>query len=932
MTAFRISGRWAALLASPLALLAPSVCAQNSKPDPATIAAPSASEPGKSGGEGDAAKKPHRFGDFAEVTKDMQTLDGLLTLYRYDPSDKERDNEKLLCKIPKALLNEDMLLATSIAAGGPMTGYQWADWLVRWEVVGSNVKLVTPDYGYLQSEDKPVGDVIKRTYNERYIAALPILAMTQGGDVLVDFGQLLKSNLAEVQSLGGAVRPDLSTWAKVKVFPDNVLIEADLALGGPSGGRNIGVAYSLQRLPRAGGSYKPRLADERVGYFLTERTDWGKPPESRENVERYVNRWQLEKKDPSLDLSPPKKPITFYIEKTVPVQWRRWVRAGIEEWNKAYEKIGFVDAVVVQQQTDDNEFKDLDPEDSRYNFFRWIVSGRAFAMGPSRADPRTGQIMDADIIMDDSFIRAWMHSLDSLVPAKLADIPETSLKQFGAEYPELLPLLTNRRPIAELTLSGVSAEDRAQYEAAQAKMREWGRQYFACDHADGMVQQLAVMQLAMLATSAGKKIPENLLGEAIKEVVAHEVGHTLGLRHNFKGSSWLTMEEARKRRDTTDEPTTGSVMDYNPLLFFADDEPEKVRHFITPCIGPYDYLAIEYGYKTPGKGDKAEDEMLKEIAARTTQPGNNYATDEDTTGIYSPDPLVNRYDFSSDPIAYAKTRLDLADKLINNVADWSIKDGEPRYFVTRAFNTLFSEKGRNFSYVSRVVGGQYHNRDRRGDPDARSPLVLVDPDMQRNAMKLLGDTLLREDFYRYSPELLNTLAASRWDGSSRIDYPIHDRILSMQISSLYQMVSPVTLQRVYDAELKSSSANKFTAAELLTTTRDMVWSQLDKLGDKNYTDAQPFINSIARNLQVEYLNWMLSQANMSPGSGQSPDLTGMVRYTLRELSDKIGDVQKKTGGTAGAAGKSKLDFASRAHLSEAKSRIDRVLDAQYQAR
>lgn len=927
MTAFRNSGRWALLLAVPLGLLATTVVAQNHKPDPQAVAAPNAPEQPKAGGEGEAAKKPKRFGDIAEVTKDMQTLDGLFTLFRFDPSDKDRDPEKLLCKIPKALLNEDLLLATSIAAGGPMTGYQWADWLVRWEVVGTNLKLVTPDYSYQASEDKTVGDVIKRTYNERYLAAVPILAMTPGGDPVIDFGQLLKSNLAEVQSLGGAVRPDLSTWAKVKVFPDNVLIEADLALGGGAGGRSVGIAYSFQRLPKVG-TYKPRLGDERLGFFMTERVDWGKPSESRENIDRYINRWNLEKKDPSLDLSPPKKPITFYIEKTVPVQWRRWVRAGIEEWNRAYEKIGFVDAVVVQQQTDDNEFKDLDPEDSRYNFFRWIVSGRAFAMGPSRADPRTGQIMDADIIMDDSFIRAWMHSLDTLVPAKIADIPDTSLKQFGVDYPELLPLLTARRSLDSLRMEGTREQDREQWAAVDAKMREFGREHMNCAHAEGMMQQLAVMQLAMLATSAGKKIPENLLGEAIKEVVAHEVGHTLGLRHNFKGSSWLTMEEARKRRDTTDEPTTGSVMDYNPLLFFADDEPEKVRHFITPCIGPYDYLVIEYGYRVPGKGDKAEDEMLKEIAAKTAQPGNHYATDEDTTGIYSPDPLVNRYDFSSDPIAYAKSRLELADKLIANVGDWSIKDGEPRYFVTRSFNTLFNEKGRNFSYVSRIVGGQYHNRDRRGDPDARLPLVLVDPDMQRNAMKLLGETLLKDDFYRYSPEILNTLAASRWEGSMRVDYPIHDRILNMQVASLYQMVSPVTLQRVYDAELKSSSANKFTAAELLTTTRDLVWPQIEKVADKNYTDAQPFISSIGRNLQVEYLNWMLAQANTSPGSNQSPDLTGMVRFTLRELSDKIGDVMKKSGGN----GKSRLDFASRAHLSEAKSRIDRVLDAQYMAR
>jgi len=141
------------------------------------------------------------------------------------------------------------------------------------------------------------------------------------------------------------------------------------------------MSYSLSTIPESSKNYKPRKADDRVGYFLTTRLDWQKDYKQDTLFDRYINRWHLEKRDPSLKLSAPKNPIVWYIEKTVPVQYRRWVKEGILEWNKAFEKCGYLDAIeVVQQEDYDPRTKDLDPEDVRYNFFRWIVTGRGFAM------------------------------------------------------------------------------------------------------------------------------------------------------------------------------------------------------------------------------------------------------------------------------------------------------------------------------------------------------------------------------------------------------------------------------------------------------------------------------------------------------------------------------------------------------------------------
>ena len=866
-----------------------------------------------------SGKEAKRFPDAAEVTKGMQATEGMFTLYRDDPADKEHDPEKLLAKIPRSLLGQDLLFATSLSRGR-MSGWMWRDALVRWEIVGKQLTLTTPDLRYIQKQGQPVAEAVARTYTDTFMTTVPIAGMSPQGDVIIDLGRLLKSDLAGVSFLGGRVRPELSTWAAAKAFPDNVLIDVDLALANDRGGSKVGVSYAFRRLP-ALGSYQPRAADPRVGYFLTAKMDWAKKYHERDNFERYIHRWQLEKRDPSLKLSPPKKPIVFIIEKTVPIQWRRWIREGIEEWNVAFEKIGFTDAVVVQQQTEDNEYADYDPEDARYNFLRWGVSGRAFAMAPSRVDPRTGQILDADVLFDDAFVRAWMYNFDLYGPSAVAEFKGPGYREWVQANPGLVP------PALRIDTQQESDDpDAALWAAMEAELHKQGR--CTCSYASGMQQQLALAYNAMIATGTGpKKMPERFIGEAIREIVTHEVGHTLGLRHNFQASYWLSLDEIIRRRNETDEPTSASVMDYTPLLFFADDDVEKVRHFVTPTLGPYDEWAVEYGYATPE--GQSEEEMLKAIASRGTEPALNYATDEDTRWIYSPDPRVNRYDLSDDPVAYSRARAALTEKLLRNIDEWALQDGEPRHYLTRAFDVIWYERTRNLGYVTRVVTGQYFNRDQQGDPNARPAFELLEPAKQRAALQYLCDTIFNEEFFLLDPDVLNMLAPTRWShwGSYapvRLDYPLRDRIHVMQTLSLLDLMAPMSLTRVYDAELKSDAADKFTAAELITTLRDQIWSDLERADRGTYTDAKPFISSLRRNLQRDHLFGITSLAVGRPGATMSKDLHAMVALALRELSEKIEQTLDRAG--------DRIDFASKAHLVESKSRIDRILDAPLQVR
>lgn len=858
-------------------------------------------------------------GKFEDVTKGMQAVPGMMTFYRNGGEDPSKDHTRLLAAVPRSLLNADLMMANSISRGPAFGNPLDSGVLVRWVQSGNRLLLVAPDTRLRQTGNEAVLGAVRNTYTDSIIAGFPILTTDPAGNPVVDLSPMLYSN-ASGAPIPGMVRRDLSQLVKVKSFPENVLVDVDIVGMGRNGiSDSVGVTYAFRKLPPLG-SYQPRLADERVGYFTTVYQDWAAKYSDRENVTRFINRWNIRKQDPSLEMSPPDKPITFILEKTIPIQFRKAVADGILEWNKAFEKVGITGAIVVQQQTDDNEYAGADPEDARYNFIRWIVTGRGYAMGPSRPDPRTGQLLDADIIFDDSMVRFYMEDNDVLGPHALSASLGDQVEQFFRENPSFLPagaqLPKVDQDLLRPTVAGLTE--------TQAEVPNWRRSTSAraaCSIGTGVRQQLAVAQLAAAAGGA-KKLPDRLIAEIVTDIVCHEVGHTLGLRHNFKGSAWLSVDEIKKRRDSGDEPTWSSVMDYNPYLYFPGDKIESVRHLSSPTIGPYDYWAIEYGYSTPnGKGEK---EHLAEIAGKTNSRELAYATDEDVEGFVSPDPTANRFDMGSDPVEWAKIRMQLADELLRTVNAWGLKKDEPNYYFRNVYSTLAFERVRYVPFAAREVTGLLESRSRAGDPNAPSAFTLLEPKKQREALKFIDETLFSEAFFAFDPEILNHLGASRWsdwasDPAARTDYPVHSAVLSMQAGTLAALTNASALQRVYDAEKKSKSDDKFTAAELITTLRDAIWADLGNAGGK-FTDAKPMIGSFRRNLQEQYLNSVLSLAEIKQGSPVSPDLQTMLRYSLRELSAKIGKSLEA---------KDRLDFATRAHLSEAKVKIDRVLDAPY---
>ena len=715
---------------------------------------------------------------------------------------------------------------------------------------------------------------------------------------------------------------------------------------------------------------------------------------------RYINRWHLEKADPKLKLSPPKEPIVFYIEHTTPIRYRRWVREGILMWNRAFEQVGLIDAIEVRQQDATTKaHMEKDPEDVRYNFVRWLNNGIGTAIGPSRVNPNTGQILDADIILTDGWIRhfwtqyheilpdvamegyspktlAWLHQNPKWDPRVRLAPPERRAEILSIRANEPMPALGGH------AIGKVDGELLGDQEF-DGLLGRHVQQNGLCMAANCKTHGIGLMQMLMAAKAAeaeqpkpagGEKkdekdekdkkdekkeggedeakkkedereeekkeepkkpekpevnekgeqlidgIPESFVGPLLADLVAHEVGHTIGLRHNFKASSIYTIEEINSKRVAGKKAMTGSVMDYTPVnINVATGEIQGDYAMIE--VGPYDMWAIEYGYTF---GD------TKPILARCSEPQLAFATDEDTWG---PDPLARRYDFGKDPLTYAQNQMRLAKKKRSAILSKFVESGQSWSKARRGYELTLSAQVRALSMMANWIGGTHVYRDKKGDPKGRAPLEVVAAKKQRDALDFVLKNGFDEAAYGLTPELLRYMTVDKWwnDPRGRRDsamadpaWPIHDKILGIQSSLLTGLMRPQTLERIYDNEFRvPANEDAFTIPELLDRVRGSIWGDLQATLAANggqFSARKPAISSLRRNLQKEYVDRLIDlagpQSGLSVGERPIQDLAAMQ---LGEIRDAIDAVKADA----------RLDPYTKAHLLETSKRITKALDAEF---
>jgi hypothetical protein len=880
------------------------------------------------------------FPPVGEVLKDFEkvvsTADGRKSFYTLWSRAKD---QRLLAELPAAYAGQKHYLALTVASGDSYAGLQAGEVYFYWKNYGKRLALVAPSLDIRSSGDKASQDSVKRLFTDRVLLDIPIVTMIPQGGPLIDLGDLIVQNAEKFFGLEArGINKGIYTIKSAKAYPNNV----EISIEAPTGNGQLRTFhYSFSLIPDNTG-YQPRPADERVGFFTTSYSDFGKFTPDETQV-RYINRWHLEKADPSLKLSPPKNPIIFYVEHTTPIRYRRWVQQGLLMWNKAFENVGLINAIEVRfQDAASGEHMDKDPEDVNYNFVRWLSNGEGTAIGPSRVHPLTGQILDADIILTDGWIRHWWKQYNDVIPQIALDGASPEMLAWLHTNPQWDPRVRLAPPESRATmmdqiarqpmpLLGGHAMAAAMSGGPLAGSNEFdglvnrGSQFNGfCQAANWKSNGLALMEMAQtMAAASGEPaapgeqmvdgIPESFIGPLLADLVVHEVGHTLGLRHNFKASTIYDYNEINSD-SMKGKPFAGSVMDYLPVNVVAD-KARKQGDYGMAAVGPYDEWAIEYGYTF--------EKDLKPILSRAADPKLIYGTDEDAFGS---DPRARRYDFGKNPLDFAENQVAIAKTSRTKLLDKFVKDGESWAKARRGYQLTLTTQVQAVSMMANWLGGSYINRARKGDPNASAPVVPVPADNQRKALAFVLKNTFQDDAYGLTPELLKYLTIDKWyDLSNMFDdptWPVHDKILGIQASAMTSLLNPVTLSRVYDNEFRTpANEDAVTLPEVLKTVYDATWGELSKIDPaKTYTDRDPLISSLRRNLQREHLDRLIDLANNKLGTAPAAKpISDLAVVQLTELRDKLNAV----------AGQDKIDAYTKAHLKENAARITKLIDARY---
>ncbi|WP_422012810.1 zinc-dependent metalloprotease [Roseateles sp.] len=885
------------------ALLALSMLAQaQTAPAPAgaasaagTAAFAPAPAPTRPGAPDPTAPKP-----FADVIKGAKEQPGLFPIWRKD--------EKVWIEIPKEAFNKPFLFSVNVANAvgerGLYASQMLGDELAEWRRIGNHVQLIALNTKF-RSSNASSKLAIEQAFSPSLIASSGVASADHPDrkSVLVDAGMLLGDIPGYSTRLEAAYRlpfaPDRSnsfieaTRADAQIstltarvhfatprIPAPPLVPAPVPMPSPPQATPdprsmfFSFVYSLRALPEQPAAV--RHADARLGHFSETYSNLGDDLKANPRV-HMIARWRLEKKDPSAALSEPVQPIVYWMDKNIPEKYRASVQAGILEWNKAFEKIGFKDAVQAKQQPDD---ADWDNMDSTHASVRWFTGADVgFAIGPSNKDPRTGEILDADIGMSDVFGRGSRRlAADDVLPG-------------GQPGQNAFSSWTGERT------HNTAIEQQCTYMADQAS--EFG---FALD------------LLALRGGAEGMDMngpeAEALAQAVIKDVVMHEVGHTLGLKHNFRSSTTVTQAQLRDKAYTEAHGISNSVMDYNAYNLPLKGEPKA--SLTNTALGAYDYWAIEYAYK-PIAADQEAAELAK-IAARSTDPLLAYGDDFDqgVGGVYDGfDPRTNQRDLGDDPLAYAKKRLKLSQELWDRVQARTPEVGEDPLRNRRSVFESFRQLSMTANNISKYVGGIYAERIVPGVTPGQA-FKPVDNAQQREALRFIASGLLSSNSFKFSPEFLTlqTVDYNEWDRGLPLAVP--DYVAALQGRVLDRLMSPNTARRLIEQSSYLPEAQRKGAvslSEVYGTLQGAIFSELKTGGE---------IDRMRRSLQREYLRRLQAQLNRSAnGATVYADAFSMARYHANQLASDLRVASAKPG----------LSIETKAHLAETLEMLNGMLKA-----
>lgn len=762
--------------------------------------------------------KKEKEDKYADILKKSSEISGLFVIYR------DTATGKAFLEIREDQIGKEFIYFNHVADAPVESGYFRGNFgaskIIRFERHFDRIDIIQENTSFYFDPESELSRASKANINNPVLASEKIEATNKDRTRhLIDADALFLSEKFQLikrssspnapPSLLGSLSKEKTRLERINNYPENteVLVSyvyensSPTMSGGAVGdGRNITISFqhSILRMPE--NDFVPRFEDPRLGYFTTQVTDLTSFEAA--NFRDPIHRWNLVKQDPSAPLSEPVEPITFWMENTTPREFRPIIKEACERWNSSFEKAGFKNAVVCLEQPDDATW---DAGDIRYNVLRWTSSPRPpfGGYGPSFANPRTGQILGADIMLE-------LVSIINRVNAERVFTPDIGF--ITDENLEMMRTLNSRNP-------------------------------FFCMAGQMSNHQMIFGSTAAAALGTGELEKKDIVKQLLERLVLHEVGHTLGLTHNMRASTMQSPADLKNVSKVLEEGLTSSVMEYPAFNYQL--KPEHRSLYCDNRPGPYDDWVIEFGYSPAIEDPIAEGYRLKRIADRSSDPRLAYGNDADDMrssgqGI---DPDVNIYDLSSDPVTYAAERCELVKAILPKMMD-QVQPNNASYERTlQSYFIATGEYGNQLRIMTRQIGGVHYNRAFAGQNTDSRPFEPVSRERQKSAMKALETYAFAPDVLAEATPLFNYLLAQRRGFnhfSQNQDPHIHIRILMFQRECLSHLLNRNVLQRITDSQLYG---NTYSVDQVMTDITNAIFS----------ADLKTRVNTIRQNLQVEYV-------------------------------------------------------------------------------
>ena len=763
------------------------------------------------------------------ITSEAESDNGLFTTHRVD--------DKLYFTIPDSLMGKDMLLVSRIAkvpagyGGGYVNaGSKVNEQVIRWSRRGNFVDARVINFENQSDQDSPINKSVEANnfFPILFSAEIKALAKDSTG-VVIDATDLFTQDITAIN----AVSPRLRKQYKVKrlddkrsyiesahAYPQNIEIKHVMTYDTeepPERDQASTLTFLMNQsmilLPED--KMQPRIADERVGWFTLRKYDYDSDALKSDDY-RILRRWRLVPKDIEAykrgELVEPVKPIIYYLDPATPLKWRPYFKQGIEDWNAAFEKAGFKNAIIAKDPPSPEEDPEFSPEDVRYSVIRYVASTTRNAVGPSVSDPRTGEILESDVI--------WYHN-------HLRSYRNRFMIEAGAQNPAARTLET----------------------------------------------------------------PEAEIGEMMRMVIAHEVGHAIGLPHNMKASSAYPTDSLRVASFTQKYGLTPSIMDYARVNYVAQPEDQGVRYI--RMMGPYDYYAVNWGYRYIPEAKTAEEEKPMLDQWILEKAGNPWYEFGSSTGV---DPHSQTESLGDDNIKASLYGLANMKKVIPNLIDWTTKDGYGYDDLDEVYGEL-TRLWRGYVYhVITNVGGIYETR-KTADQDG----VIYEPvpeAIQKEAVTFLNEHAFTTPEWLLDKEILNRIES---DGAI-------ERIQNLQTRALNSLLSVDRINRLVST-VEQEGADAYSPIELMTDLRKGIFSELYAA---QKTDAY------RRNLQrafIDIASEYIKKEKADDDEVLKSDASALMRGILNQMRRDLNTRKNYSG-----------DTITQYHFEDLIARIDTAFD------